>query len=326
MRPAILTGFVAVLAFALPLAAQDTASSPAPAAAPAEPQIERVETLDLSVDRTQRMTVPVSIDGRGPYSFIVDTGSERTVISRELADHLGLEAGPTATVYSMTEASRIGTVVIPRLDVGQRTMSDIHAPALSQSDLGAVGMLGVDSLQSQRVDFDFVRDEMRVTPARRAPETPWPADTIVVTARSRYGHLIITDASLDDEPIVVIVDTGAQVTVGNNALRRRLERRGRLGPLRPIELMSVTGGTITAEYGTAQRILIGNAGIRNMPVAFAEVHPFRQLRLTRRPAILLGMDAMRLFDRVSCDFANKRVRFGVRGETLRAEPVEVAAR
>jgi len=328
MRPAILFGFVAILAAAVPLAAQDPTPppTPAPAQATAEPQIERIETLDLSVDRTQRMTVPVSIGGNGPYSFIVDTGSERTVISRELAERLGLEAGRTATVYSMTEASRIGTVVIPRLEVGQRTISDIHAPALSRSNLGAEGMLGIDSLQSQRVELDFVRDEMTVGPAYRAPATPWPADTIVVTARSRYGHLIITDASFDGQPIVVIVDTGAQITVGNDALRRQLLRRNRLGPLHPIELLSVTGGRVAAEYGIADRILVGNAGIRRLPVAFADVHPFRQLRLRNRPAILLGMDAMRLFDRVSFDFANRRVRFVIRGDSQRAEPTQVASR
>jgi hypothetical protein len=107
----------------------------------------------------------------------------------------------------------------------------------------------------------------------------------------------------------VIVDTGSQVTVGNNILRRRLERRRRLGTLRPIELLSVTGGRLDAEYGTARRIQIGEAMIRNLPIAFADVHPFRQLRLDDRPALLLGMDALRLFDRVSFDFARHQVRF-----------------
>ena len=32
-----------------------------------------------------RMTVPVSIGASGPYRFIIDTGAERTVVSRELA-------------------------------------------------------------------------------------------------------------------------------------------------------------------------------------------------------------------------------------------------
>ena len=35
---------------------------------------------------------------------------------------------------------------------------------------------------------------------------------------------------------------------------------------------------------------------------------FNQLGLSNRPAILLGMDVLRMFDRVSIDFANRRVR------------------
>ena len=323
MRMRFLLGVATALATGAAVAAQTPAPAPAAPTAP-PPQIEITETLDLRIDRTERMTVPVSISGRGPYSFIVDTGSERTVIARELAERLGLDAGRTATVHSMTETSRIDTVVIPALEVGQRTISDIHAPALSRSNLGAEGMLGVDSLSSQRVDFDFLRQEMRVSAAQRAPERPWPRDTIVVTARSRYGHLMITDAEFDGESIVVIIDTGAQVTVGNRALQRRLRRARRLGPLRPVELISVTGGRIAAEYTSAERIQVGGAEIRDLPVAFADVHPFRQLRLNGRPAILLGMDALQLFDRVSIDFANRRVRLLVRDTSELSRDVRVA--
>ena len=301
MRVSWLAAALAALSLALPAGAQ-------PVAPPAPPEPAVAETIATGTDYTARMTVPVSIGGRGPYGFIVDTGSERTVISRELAERLELDPGRTATMYTMTEVSRVGTVVIPRLEVGRRTVSEIHAPALSRRNLGAEGLLGVDSLQSQRVELDFVRQEMKVVPSRRREER-WPGDSIVVTARSRYGHLMLVDASFDGQRVFVIVDTGSQVTVGNNALRRRLARRGRLGPLQPIELVSVTGNVITAEYGIARELRLGDAGITNLPVAFAEVHPFRHLDLTDRPAIMLGMDALQLFDRVSFDFANRRVRF-----------------
>jgi predicted aspartyl protease len=323
MQTAWLAAIVGALSLAAGSAAQQPAVPAAPAA-PADPNIEVTETLDLDVDRTLRMTVPVSIAGQGPYGFIVDTGAQRTVISRELADRLGLDPGRAAMMFSMTEASRIETVVIPALMVGQRTIPEIHAPALARRDLGAEGMLGVDSLRSQRVELDFQREEMTVTPSRLRPERPWPRDTILITARSRYGHLIITDATFDGQRIVVIVDTGAQISVANSALRRRLERRGRLSALRPIELVSVTGGRLEAEYGFARRVQLGNALIRNLPVAFADVHPFRQLRLTGRPAILLGMDALQLFDRVSIDFANRRVRLLVRDSSELARDLRMA--
>ena len=316
------TTLIAAIAVSL-FAAGGAAQEPAP---PPADQGLVAETLELDADRSQRMTVPVSIGGQGPYGFIVDTGAERTVISRELAQRLGLDPGRTATVYSITEASRIETVVIPALEVGQRTINQIHAPALARHNIGAEGILGVDTLRSQRVEFDFVRQEMIVTPSRRPPDRPWPRDTILVTARSRYGQLMITDAAFDGEPIIAIIDTGAQVTVANSALRRRLERSRRLRALQPLELLSVTGGRLDAEYGFARRIQIGGAMVRNLPVAFADVPPFRQLGLSDRPAILLGMDALQLFDRVSIDFANRRVRLLVPGSSSLDRDIRVAGR
>jgi hypothetical protein len=63
-----------------------------------------------------------------------------------------------------------------------------------------------------------------------------------------------------------------------------------------------------AQATAVKTLRIGGIDINNMPIAFAEVHPFRKLELTRRPALLLGMDALQLFERVSVDFANRRVR------------------
>jgi predicted aspartyl protease len=309
----IVAGLGAVLIMAAPSRAQD---APPPAAQPASPaatpaptitDLQQAETLGLTEDRTSRMTVPVKIDGRGPFEFIVDTGAERTVISSELARALELAPGRAAIVHSMSEVSRIETVVIPDLRIGTRSVTGIHAPALAHANLGASGMLGVDSLQTQRVVFDFGRREMTITPSRRREER-WPEGTIVVTGRRLLGRLVLVDASLDGQRIWVVIDTGSQITVGNSQLRSALQRRGRLGLMAPVRMMSVTGGVIEAEYTIARRIRIGGVDIHDLPVAFHDVHPFRQLGLMDRPALLLGMDALQLFDRVSVDFANRRVR------------------
>ena len=306
----MMTGFpdigAATLAGLLALASPLSAQAQAPAAPP--PDQASAETLDYLTDPSERMTIPVSIGGRGPFDFIVDTGSERTVISQELARELGLGPGRTTTVHSMTETSRVSTVLVPSLEVGARRLSDIHAPALSRQHLGAAGMLGVDSLQSHRVDFDFARAQMTISPSRR-PEERFDGNTIVIRGRSLLGRLVLADAAVDGERVRVVIDTGAQVTIGNGALRRRLERRGRVRTTFPVSLLSVTGTYFTAEASVARRIQIGGIDINDMPIAFADAHPFRRLGLNDRPALLLGMDALRLFDRVSVDFANRRVRF-----------------
>jgi predicted aspartyl protease len=263
--------------------------------------------LGTGEDRWARMTVQVKLGDSGTYPFIVDTGAERTSIAEELARDLKLGRGAQARLHSMTEVSQIQTVIIPDLEVGGRRVRDINAPALERRFIGAEGILGVDSLQTQRVSFDFMRQLMTVTNGHRDEER-WPSDTIVVTARNRLGHLMLVDASVDGQKVWVILDTGAQTTIANNVLRRKLEKKGKLPPTWPVELQSVTGGRMMADATTVKRIRLGGIDINDMPVAFADVHPFVKLGLTDRPALLLGMDALRLFDRVSVDFPNRRVR------------------
>lgn len=304
----LLAGLLAIGALAGPGVAQETA--PTIAAPPPATQLDQqqAETLQYGRDPDERMTVGVNIGGQGPFRFIVDTGAERTVISSELARTLALRPGRTTTVHSMSEVSRIATVVIPALSVGSRSVADIHAPALARAHLGASGILGVDSLQHQRVTFDFARREMTVTPSRRREERWTDGQSVVVTGRSIYGRLVLVDASIEGQRVWVIIDTGSEVSVGNGALRAALSRRNRLGTMAPIRLISITGGEIAGEYSVARRLRIGGIDINNLPIAFAEVHPFRQLGLENRPALLLGMDALQLFDRVSVDFPNRRVR------------------
>src|SRR4051794_525295 len=52
------------------------------------------QTQDVKFRNEQddRMTVPVRLSGAGPYRFLVDTGADRTAVSREIADHLNLKS------------------------------------------------------------------------------------------------------------------------------------------------------------------------------------------------------------------------------------------
>ena len=279
---------------------------------PADPDVapEAVggEEIGFGQDKRSRMTVPISIDGKGPYDFLIDTGAERTVISSELAQKLALLEGKVARMHSMSGVGDVSTVIIPQLLVSKRAVAGIHAPALKEANIGASGMLGIDSLQSQRVVFDFAKEKMTVTPSD-TPQRRLDPNEIVVTARSRFGRLVLVNARLDGEKLMVVLDTGSEVTIGNEALRKKLVGKRKLRETVPIDLVSVTGGTIRADYTHATRIQIGGVLINELPVAFAEVHPFKQLELSNRPALLLGMDALRLFERVSVDFTNKKVRF-----------------
>ncbi len=256
----------------------------------------------------ERMTVPVQIAGAGPFRFVIDTGSERTVISRQLAGTLGLASAGDVMVVAMSGRTRVGTVIIPSLRLSSVAgIGRIQAPALDAGDLGGMGLLGIDTLQNHKVTIDLDGKAMAVSPSTKLRRTPAAAPgEIVVRAKSTLGQLIVTDASVDGRAVRVVLDTGSAVTIGNSALKRLMQRTGRFQPL---TLYSATGGSVLTDYGRAGTLRLGNIQFTDMPIAFADVAPFDHFGLDRRPALMLGMDALKKFRRVDIDFANREARF-----------------
>jgi hypothetical protein len=123
--------------------------------------------------------------------------------------------------------------------------------------------------------------------------------------------LVITDAAAEGRHVSVVLDTGSQSSIGNAALRRALERSGSLETVGPVELVSVTGEVLHGELVMVRKLELGGVTLTSLPMVFAEAHTFRQLGLERKPAILLGMDALRSFDKVSIDFAARKLRLVV---------------
>ena len=258
-----------------------------------------------------RMTVPVTIAGAGPYRFVIDTGAERTVISRQLATTLGLPAGRDVNVMAMSGWARVGTVTIPSVSLSSVPhVGAIQAPAFDAGHLGAQGLLGIDTLQKHKVTMDFDAGIMFVTPSvarTRKDRDVRVKDEIVVRAKSAVGQLIVTDADIDGRSVRVVLDTGSPISIGNLALRRAA--RSTLTGAMPLTLTSVTGGVVQTELARAPKLRIGSFAFNDIPIAFADVAPFANFGLAKRPAMLLGMDALKQFRRVDIDFANREVRF-----------------
>ncbi len=268
-----------------------------------------IQPFDL--DATRRMSVKVMVGGKGPFAFLVDTGAERTVIARELAARLGLIEGAQLRLATIG-----GSATVPSFRVAALQMSNLHlaavdAPAFHGRHIGAAGLIGVDMLEERRVLIDFRKETMQILETRRrAAPIIRDDDAIVVTARNSAGRLILSDARLNGKRIDVIVDTGAQTSVGNMALQKMVAtKRANRFPFFPTELMAVTGEDVPALRTAIKRIVINGMDVNDLPVSFADSQAFRALGLVERPALLLGMDSLSLFDRVEIDFPNRRVVF-----------------
>ena len=265
------------------------------------------DIVNIDEDRAERMTVPVSIEGKGPFSFVIDTGAERTVISRKIADNLALEGEEPARLMSIAGTSMVDMVFVPTLTLGRKSYGGLISPVLSAQHIGADGILGLDGLQDQRILFDFLASQIIIEDAENARVLPRSRE-IVVTAKRRSGQLIFTDATISGVDVNVIIDTGAQVSIGNLALQKRLRKRAReLGDENL--LIAVTGETLGVEFGKVREFRIGRARFASLLVAFADAPPFERFGLSDKPTLLLGMDVLRKFDQVAIDFPKRKIHF-----------------
>jgi predicted aspartyl protease len=305
MRRLLALLVIAVGGMATPLLAGDGAPQPTGETSTAKPPVPTMPIEEVQLGKKSlRMTVPVTIADQGPYDFVIDTGAERSVLSRELAQTLGLNDGPMARLTDFAGSSMVSTVKVPMLTTGKLATSNIEAPSLLMANIGAQGMLGIDALQGHKVVLDFDRKRMLLSPAKKHA-----MGDVVVRASSRSGQLIITKAWFEGKPIAVMIDTGSWLSVGNKAMLALARRQPRL--VGPISIESVTGRFFKANYVTIDGVKIGGITFDDFGLSFADVPPFDRLGLRDKPALILGLGSLQAFRRVELDFVNHEIAFSL---------------
>ena len=285
---------------ALPIAAGQNAAT----------QASTTDIIRTVGDGHDRLTVPVRIGNNGPYDFLIDTGAERTVLARGLADRLGLVPNGRATLIGVAGSLAVDLVDVAEVRLGRRSFYDLSALLLEGSHIGADGIIGLDGLRNQRVLIDFKRNLIAVDDAHELGGNR--GFEIIVRARRRGDQLIMTNALIDGIKTDVVIDTGAQSTIGNRALQRAMARRR--APERT-SLTSVTGQVIAADLVFAHRVTIGSLDFSELAMIFADAPPFERLNLSEKPALLLGMAQLRAFQRVAIDFQEKKILFDLPPES-----------
>ena len=271
------------------------------------------EILPLEEERFARFTVPVLIEGAGPFDFMIDTGSEATALTHEI--NLGLALPPFGRAILVGMASRrvVELVEVGALTVGSHTVTGLVSPLLTRAHVGAAGVIGLDTLQDFRVLIDF-RDETIALENTREKEGSRGGFEIVVRARPRLGQLLLTDALVEGVRATVIIDTGAQMSLANTALRDRLRAKRS----QEVTATDVNGVDIIGELAVVGDLTIEGLSIKGVPLTFADPPAFEALGLKDEPVISLGMQHLKIFDRVAIDFASQRVLFDLPRDVARA--------
>jgi predicted aspartyl protease len=221
------------------------------------------DVVPLRLVRGRLPVVSVRVEGRGPFDFLLDTGTTATVLRSDLAESLEIPivaAAPVGTAGGDRVLLRAARTTVSLGSV-RRAVAPLvsRLETLVRVDEGIRGILGLDWLSSCNYLLDYegrrlVLDDRDEGEGPREPRVPFRLDRrrILVPV---HPHRPAEDA------VWLVLDTGAEGVVLTERSGFAVERN----PRAPLKLSSA-GGTRIARTGSVRRLHAGAVLLRDVPV------------------------------------------------------------
>lgn len=281
---------------------------------------EPLASIPYRLDYNGWYTVDLTINGQGPYQFIVDTGATLTAVFENITDEQAFAPAEEGEkrVLGIVGAQALPAVTIGEIDVGGLKMvnhTGVVIPDWEGDGPKPKGVLGLDFLARYTVFFDATRRVIEFYDPANLPEEHL---SVMTSARMRYstfnrdyGGLYTLTVSMSGRRVPCIVDLGADGTLINYSAMRRLLGGLYVDP--PRATGTSTGSRIRDVFGDEARarsievrpIRIGGARWGRKTLVVYNAGIFQALGIHRKSYGLLGADILR--DRSFVfDFADRR--------------------
>jgi predicted aspartyl protease len=262
-----------------------------------------IELLDSWVDAYGRPTAKVTINGKGPFDFLVDTGSNTTVLAARIALEVGAVATGVATVHGTTGDAEMPVAQVHELSTGVAVQRNLRVAVINDSYLSAqAGILGADVFASKRLTFDIAGKQVSVSAPDRRARAPLQAPL-----RIRNRMLAEIDGRVGRYAGRLMLDTGAQNCLINPAFAR-LVRRGypKLRVVERVVISGVTGHRMTGDYLELPDVKLGDMSIRDAGAVIVDAPVFRVWGLENEPVLIVGVNVLSRLASFSIDYGARR--------------------
>jgi predicted aspartyl protease len=267
---------------------------------------ESGQLVPMLRDRYGRIRVPAVINGKGPFSLILDTGANNSAVSSNVAASLGagLNELPPTIMHGVTGSTVVPTIQVDSISIGAFKTPPTKLPIVLDALDGADGFLSMNSLAERRIVIDLKNDLMTLSdrPSNRSNRRD-----VTLRAAPSASRMLIIDTRIKGVLIKTIVDTGAQATIGNLAMQAAV--RGVWPATSPKD--RIFGATAVIQAGTTcllPPISLGSLWILGGRISYADVPIFRKLALASEPAMLIGMDILGKFESLIFDLNNQTLQ------------------
>jgi predicted aspartyl protease len=260
-------------------------------------------------DQIGRIWAPVMINGKGPFRLVLDTGANRSGVTKTVADvlHLPLDQSPPFLLHGVTGIATVPTIRVDSVSVGDLWLSPETLAILTDPLGGASGVLGTEGFADKRIVIDFGHDRIRIS---RSHGERARLDFVTIPFDRSESGLLMVRASVGGVSVHAIIDTGGQRTLANLAMRDALVRRHAKG--KADEIMDVTTKVQTGETFPGPPLKLGSIEIRGTRITYSDMSIFQHWHLEKEPALLIGMDVIGLLDTFIIDYRRRELQLRMR--------------
>ncbi|WP_028224160.1 aspartyl protease family protein [Paraburkholderia ferrariae] len=214
-----------------------------------------------------RAFVDVQVDAKGPFAFILDTGSSSSTISTALAEKLKLvPVGAGTGTGAGEQPLSFSNVHLNDLAVGSFSLGDLDIPAMDTTRLSRVigfqhfdGVLGAELFRKYVVTLDAARKQVAIQDQDQFKPA---ADAIPVPFTLDENETPLVEASIDGTTALFQIDTGDRFSLTLfNGFWRSHQLDMKMGTT--VEAMTGYGGggPIRGIVGRPARFSIGNLAV-----------------------------------------------------------------
>jgi predicted aspartyl protease len=169
-------------------------------------------SVPIDIDAHGAVFVDVRVNDSGPYRFVVDTGSSRSIVSDRLAREVGAPVAARSEIVTSTGSEVRVVVRLASLSVASVRRADVLAPVLPEARLsrlgpGVRGLLGQDFLSAftYTIDYHHARLRWDETPACDVPG--------VVRLVAADGRFVMSLMDAAGAPLRLVPDSGAEAPI-----------------------------------------------------------------------------------------------------------------
>ncbi|MFW9963962.1 MAG: aspartyl protease family protein [Candidatus Sifarchaeia archaeon] len=215
--------------------------------------------------------IPVMINGKGPFTFVLDTGASVSTLSKSLAEELGI----STYEGDKKKAAGVGGKIIPiqtarldTLEIGTLSLKDEEVGVMDFQACGTSGVIGYSTLKDYTMRLHY--GSLDLTLEKRNGGDPKDSLDWISFKYLQDSHLIGVPVHINNHgPFDFILDTGSS---GNVMTPLNAKEIGvpDMSSAEPIEGQGCSGGECSGVGGTVRgyavkvgKLAIGSAELND---------------------------------------------------------------